>query len=251
MYYEVGKRNPNQGNPEAVISINKASNSGIYRVWESSWFIPISLIHDPYELHRFIWKAFPVSTDRPFLFAVKGARDRFLAVDVRSSEEPKTNVFMAAKKRHVYSIETGDRLRFEVIINPTWCDSQTRKRMPIYSHTGQINWIAARPNSGFKLISAQVMAQWDVSFYKKRTHGVIHKSWLVGKLEIVNPELFALVLTNGIGRGRSFGCGMLEIKKGDSQLRSSPADSRASARAASEYFNEQARRDLWNSGIGE
>lgn len=29
------------------------------------------------------------------------------------------------------------------------------------------------------------------------------------------------------------------------------ADSRASARAASEYFNEQVRRDLWNSGAGE
>lgn len=29
------------------------------------------------------------------------------------------------------------------------------------------------------------------------------------------------------------------------------ADSRASARVASECFNEQVRRDFWNSGIGE
>lgn len=108
------------------------------------------------------------------------------------------------------------RYRFKVIVNPTRRDSASGKLMPVKGREAVAAWFAERgPASwGFRVSSDHLQVdRLDVLQFKdKAQHAVtLAQAHVQGQLHVTDPEQFRNSFASGIGRGRSFGCGLLQI----------------------------------------
>lgn len=105
--------------------------------------------------------------------------------------------------------------RFTVCLNPTKRDSQTRKLTPIRGREAISAWFCQRASIwGFHVDPQQVQVdgvkvmQFDAGVQKNVT---LQQATLSGRLTVVEPNLFESSFMSGVGRGRAFGCGLLQI----------------------------------------
>ncbi|MBU2788182.1 type I-E CRISPR-associated protein Cas6/Cse3/CasE [Acidithiobacillus sp. VAN18-1] len=108
------------------------------------------------------------------------------------------------------------RYRFKVIVNPTRRDSVSGKLMPVKGRDAVATWFAERSLAswGFRISSDHLQVdRLDVlQFRGKAQHSVtLAQAHVQGHLQVTDPEQFRHSFTSGIGRGRSFGCGLLQI----------------------------------------
>ncbi|MDO5299713.1 MAG: type I-E CRISPR-associated protein Cas6/Cse3/CasE [Clostridia bacterium] len=121
-------------------------------------------------------------------------------------------------------IEAGGRWHFRLVANPTRCcveehDSEMR-RGTVRAHVTaqkQREWLMERAQKhGFSLKEGEyevTHSQWH--HFRKGTDGGRRVSLLAvayeGSLTVTDEALFRLALTEGIGRGKAYGMGMLTI----------------------------------------
>jgi CRISPR system Cascade subunit CasE len=189
-----------------------------------------------YEIHRTIMQAFPKDQDRKnaaVLFRLENKTSGTppsLTVLVQSKIKPdwqflqETNNYLAEASVQVKEfspiIKQSDVFRYVLCANPTLRKSDTKKLVPIVKESELMDWILSKGvQYGFKpeLASLMIQKQPPVVLYKKQD-GKIHKINLAmtdftGILKVQDPEKFYSGLTTGIGRGRSFGCGLLSIAR--------------------------------------
>lgn len=119
-------------------------------------------------------------------------------------------------------IKTGDKWRFRLTANPTKSISNQKngKRGKILAHRTidfQEKWLVEKSEkNGFSVTDNSfevVQSQWN-RFYKKGSKEISLLSVTYeGILEVTDTDLFKNVLTNGIGRGKAYGMGLLTIIK--------------------------------------
>ena len=119
------------------------------------------------------------------------------------------------------NIETGDIRRFRLTANPTVSVCEEKgTRGKVFAHITaehQKNWLIAKGRAnGFDLTDDSfdvVQCKWK-RFYKagSRTVSLLSVTY-EGILEISDAELFRKALTNGIGRGKAYGMGLMTIMK--------------------------------------
>jgi CRISPR system Cascade subunit CasE len=135
------------------------------------------------------------------------------------------------KELDFQTIETGDLLKFRLLANPVkqrTCDRQDETGQPLPKADGtgkpqqktlrrlitreedQIQWLSARLN-GAKLEECYVASPGKVKSNSKSS--IIRTVQFDGTLRVINPPDFLNVLMQGIGRGRSYGCGLLSIAR--------------------------------------
>lgn len=119
-------------------------------------------------------------------------------------------------------IKTGDKWRFRLTANPTKSisDRKNRKSGKVVAHITtdfQKKWLVEKSEkNGFYVTENSfdiVQSRW-VRFYKKGNNAIsLISVTYEGVLEVTDADLFKNALTNGIGRGKAYGMGLLTIMK--------------------------------------
>ncbi|GAB3079029.1 type I-E CRISPR-associated protein Cas6/Cse3/CasE [Corynebacterium aquatimens] len=152
-------------------------------------------------------------------------------------------------ERFLGSLRKGQRWRFELVANPTYSVYEEGKRGKVKAHVSvhhQVEWLYKKAeNAGFALPPRPslgdggadsskgdpagagtrwdgfdppvVLERWTDVFQRSAAGGRskapvrIAKARFAGTLEVVDSATLASTLTQGIGRGRAYGCGLLTL----------------------------------------
>lgn len=185
-------------------------------------------IKDVYSVHRLIYSLFDdvrsedqkqQSIPSNFCYADLGGntlRRQFLILSdrlPRSQEWLDSNV--SVKK--VEDRYLGAKVyRFKVIINPTTRDSASQALKPVKGRKAIADWFLKRAekNWGVKPDPETLMVdkvEVQVFTAKNNRQVTLAQAHLSGSFEVIDRDLFIKAFRAGIGRGRTFGCGLLQI----------------------------------------
>jgi CRISPR system Cascade subunit CasE len=138
---------------------------------------------------------------------------------------------MGTKELDFQMIEAGELLRFRLVANPVkqlTCARQDDAGQPILKTDGsgkpqkktlrrlitnereQIFWLA-QYLKGAQLEECYVSAPGKYNLKDKKS--IIYTVQFDGILEIISPPDFLKILSEGIGRGKSYGCGLLSVAR--------------------------------------
>jgi CRISPR system Cascade subunit CasE len=201
-----------------------------------------ALCDRPYAQHQALWALFdrPEGTEQPFLFRqMAGNADDVLRFLLVSDDPPGSGrgCWRIETKQYQPKLREGERLRFNVCLNPTRTEraahGRGKRQDYVMSRLHQLQvpealraaerrrivheelpqWLAERAVSrGFELESSLV-DRFDVLRFRKGEHMVtLSVAEFSGELRVVDPERLSSVLRRGLGHGQSFGLGLLLLK---------------------------------------
>ena len=108
-----------------------------------------------------------------------------------------------------------ERYRFEVTVNPTKREKASKRLVPIRGREAVAEWFMAKaPDAwGFSVDSSSLQVlKLTVREFDKQGHAVTQgQASLQGVLTVTERSRFITSFQQGIGRGRAFGCGLLQI----------------------------------------
>lgn len=186
-------------------------------------------ITDAYSLHRVVYSLFPdvrSETEKRshiqsgIVYADQGGDFYGRKVLIVSDRLPATQV--EGQYGEVISKPVPDSFlaypcyRFRVQVNPVRKDKQSGKRVAVKGRIAIAHWFLQRASScwGFEVepqtlqIDAIDVLQFNDKAGRRVTLGKAH---IQGLLTVTDPQQFHNSVKNGIGKGRAFGCGMLQI----------------------------------------
>ncbi|OQX04524.1 MAG: type I-E CRISPR-associated protein Cas6/Cse3/CasE [Thiothrix lacustris] len=186
-------------------------------------------LHNPYEIHRTLWLAFPDAAEqsRDFLFRVEQRASRQVQVLVQSQRQPAANVenarLLASKSLELNLLE-GSQLRFMLMANPvkTIADEQGRLdskgevkkcRVPLIKEEEQIAWLKRKLEGAALVNIVEIEKQLPLHFRKGSKPGKIQPYAFKGVLQVVDAQALQDLLQQGIGHAKAFGCGLLSLAR--------------------------------------
>ncbi len=108
-----------------------------------------------------------------------------------------------------------ERYRFVVTVNPTKREKASKRLVPIRGREAVAEWFMAKaPDAwGFSVDSSSLQVlKLTVREFDKQGHAVTQgQASLQGVLTVTDRSRFITSFQQGIGRGRAFGCGLLQI----------------------------------------
>jgi CRISPR system Cascade subunit CasE len=112
-------------------------------------------------------------------------------------------------------LERHQIFQFRLKANPSKRDKKTGKTVGFLKPEDQLNWLEKQGDrSGFKPHNVMVIPAPDIFGKKQGARPIQIKTVLYqGLLEVTDSILFLSALQQGIGRGKSYGCGLLSIAK--------------------------------------
>lgn len=111
-------------------------------------------------------------------------------------------------------LEARRVVEFRLKANPSKRDKQTGKIIGMFHQPDQMAWLERQASQhGFTILSANVVPTPNVFGVKPKGTAPIRIATVLyqGVLQITDPCLFVEAMQQGIGRGRSYGCGLLSI----------------------------------------
>ncbi len=199
---------------------------------------------DPYSVHQSMWALFPEdpNAQRDFLYRqLDDSARSFYVVSARRPQATSALPWQIRTKQYDPRVSSGQRLWFEVRVNPTVTRSDGsrqqrhdyvidyKKRLESTAeaelpspgrllHDAACEWLDKRCEShGFTFESHALRVQdRDYLKFKKGSASpevTIGTLDLAGLLTVQDPQRFRETLYNGIGRSRSFGCGLLLVRR--------------------------------------
>jgi CRISPR system Cascade subunit CasE len=190
-------------------------------------------ITDPYSLHRVIYSLFDdvrsvedksTSQASGILYADHGGeflnrelnRKILLLADRMPAEHIEGQYGQVRSRPIPERFLEHVHYRFKIVVNPTQRDRASGKIRPVKGREAISAWFAERaPQSwGFQVTHArlQVDRVEVLQFKDKQQHPVtLAQAHLQGQLQVTDRTQFQASFTKGIGRGRAFGCGLLQI----------------------------------------
>lgn len=186
-------------------------------------------ITDPYSLHRVVYSLFEdvrseqekqASSTSGILYAEQAGDYKSRKILLLSNRSPKEKV--DGKYGEVQSKAISDSFlhhsnyRFKVIVNPTKRDSASRKLVPIRGREAIHDWFAERAKTswGFEVLPDQLQVDSiNVLQFKDKSQRDITmaQASVQGTLQVTDQQQFINSFSQGIGRGRAFGCGLLQL----------------------------------------
>lgn len=204
----------------------------------------------PYADHQWLWRWFPAKagTQRGFLFRRHEAAGvpRFYVV---SEREPQTQhgAWMAQTRDYAPQLSTGERLQFELRVNPTvrhgrdgkskrhdvvmeakkklltergfayWSEWQGDDKPELQQliHGACNHWLARRGETmGFAVDADALVVESHLQHREKSNGELMFTSVdLAGQLTVTDPVPLLRALLSGIGRAKAFGCGLLLVRR--------------------------------------
>jgi len=208
------------------------------------------LLSMPYLQHQKIWELFqrPPGSEQPFLYRQSEADElpRFL---VLSDEPPKTHDprWQIQTKAFRPNLHIGQVLSFSARLNPTRSlrrpgEKRGKRQDLVMAALHEVAsekrgverqrlvncelplWLSTRgEQAGFAMVEDEdrlrcAVTRYEVLRFKTTASPEAHSVTLgcadfVGQLRVTDPDRFAQTLHQGIGHGRSFGLGLMLIKR--------------------------------------
>ncbi|MBU1656509.1 MAG: type I-E CRISPR-associated protein Cas6/Cse3/CasE [Gammaproteobacteria bacterium] len=185
----------------------------------------------PYEWHQLLWKLFdaPPGSPRPFLFRVEASAPGRAEVLMQSDQPPSegNGPVRVVGIRSFDPVFTPDqRLRFRLCANPIKSihDAQGRTngrgeakscRVPLIKEEEQLDWLARKLDGAARLDEALIQARQALHFRAPgKAAGKIVAVTFDGALTVRNGDRLRMLLREGIGPAKGFGCGLLSLARG-------------------------------------
>lgn len=186
-------------------------------------------ITDAYSLHRVVYSLYDdirntgqkqASAASGILYADQGGDVRGRKILMLANREPMDAVDgqhgEVLSKPIPNDFLSHEQYRFKVIVNPTRRDSASRKLMAVRGREDVARWFAERTMASWGFEVASEHLQVDkinvLQFKDKEQHQVtIGQAHIQGGLRVKDKEQFTRSFTQGIGRARAYGCGLLQI----------------------------------------
>ncbi|MFB8830505.1 type I-E CRISPR-associated protein Cas6/Cse3/CasE [Azotobacter sp. CWF10] len=186
-------------------------------------------ITDPYSLHRVVYSLYAdvrndaeksASQASGILYADQGGDFRGRRILLLANREPAA--CLDGEYGEVRSKPIPDdfldheHYRFKVQVNPTRRDSASGKLLPVKGREAIGQWFCERSESswGFRVDAERLQVERIevLRFADKRRNPVtIAQAHVQGQLVVTDRNRFRLAFSQGIGRARAFGCGLLQI----------------------------------------
>ncbi|MCL2029387.1 MAG: type I-E CRISPR-associated protein Cas6/Cse3/CasE [Deltaproteobacteria bacterium] len=182
-------------------------------------------IKDAYGIHRVVYDLFdPLrgntadggrSASSGILYADRGLKKGWREILIVSDRSPRPAVGVRLETREIPEKLLGfPSYRFEITINPVKRDRASGKLVPLRTREAVIEWFAAKaPGWGFEPAAGhlEVESMNVAQFENKGQRVTLGQATLTGLLQVRDAARFAQSFTHGIGRGKAFGCGLLQI----------------------------------------
>lgn len=188
--------------------------------------IKILNIKDAYAIHKVVYGLFEdvrsiaekqASVPSGIAYADKGGDFSSRQILILSNRLPyQTPQFGSVQTKAINSdYLRHERYAFEIVINPCRRDSKTHKLIPICGRKAIEEWFQSRAQESWGFdVKAECLQTERISSQSFEKHGkvITHSSAVLkGELSVVNRVLFTQSFTKGLGRGRAFGFGLLQI----------------------------------------
>lgn len=181
-------------------------------------------ITDDYSIHRVVYSLFPKEAGPSrILYADRGVRSAFHTILILSGNEPVKSP-ETPQNIETKAVEPGflnhSRYAFEILLNPVRQETRTRKCVPIRGNILQYEWFLEKAAAnGFTLTpddkSRLVIRQMETQTFRQKDQSerkvLHHRVRFSGTLTVTDHELFRKAFEQGIGRGKAFGFGMLQL----------------------------------------
>lgn len=204
--------------------------------------IPWITVQNPYEIHRCLWRLFPDETResrrsfqeerRGFLFRMEdyqtGRPARFL-VQSRNRPTPISSIQTLGCREFHPQPQVTQRLAFLLTANPIKTiadvenDKKPRKhsnkngqfkcRVPLVHEEQQRDWLIRQLVSAADVETVAVLPHSPLYFRKGQQGGKVTTATFEGVLQVKAPDILIRMLENGIGPAKSFGCGLLLVRR--------------------------------------
>jgi CRISPR system Cascade subunit CasE len=112
--------------------------------------------------------------------------------------------------------DAGRVMQFRLKANPTKRNSQTKKLIGMFHQADQLTWLERKANQhGFILHGVDVIPTPNAFGIKARGQAPIRLVTVLyqGVLQVTDSDLLIAAIQEGIGRGRSYGCGLLSVAR--------------------------------------
>jgi CRISPR system Cascade subunit CasE len=124
----------------------------------------------------------------------------------------------AVKQIELEAVQFGVRriLQFRLRANPSKRDNQTKKTIGLFHQADQLAWLERQAERcGFTLHGVDVIPSSNVFGIKGNGSSPIRITTALyqGILEVREPSQFLTAVQHGIGRGKSYGCGLLSVAR--------------------------------------
>lgn len=174
-------------------------------------------LEDPYAVHRFIYSLFP-GNKRDFLYYESTAKEYSRVFLILSRMQPIVPEYGELQiKRVPEDFLNGNVYGFQVKLNPSRRSGETRKIVPIKNREEILAWfLEKQENFGFS-VEEETLEVFDIGVQSMvvgdrgtLTHS---QATVKGVLHVTDREAFYQSFENGIGRGKAFGFGLLQLVK--------------------------------------
>ncbi|MFP7754091.1 type I-E CRISPR-associated protein Cas6/Cse3/CasE [Thermodesulfobacteriota bacterium B35] len=186
-------------------------------------------ITDPYSLHRVVYSLFTdVRSDEDkkqgqssgILYADQGGDFKERHVLLLSARLPVSRVegrYGRVETREIPGdFLNGDLYRFKTVVNPCYRENASRKLVPVKGRQQIASWFRDRAMTSWGFEVSRKTLQVDtievLRFTGKNSQRItLARATLQGVLQVRDRALFINSFCRGIGRGKAFGCGLLQI----------------------------------------
>lgn len=177
--------------------------------------IQILKIKDPYSMHKFVYSLFP-GNQRKFLYYNQGGDLRYKRVLLVSQEQPLVPEIGMIESKFIHQdFLEQHRYAFQVLLNPVEQQCGSRSKKPVIGRDALRDWFGKRQESwGFTSNPEDLeIFNIGVQIINKHKRDITHNmAEFRGVLEVLDRERFKNSFINGIGRGKAFGFGLLQIR---------------------------------------
>jgi len=175
---------------------------------------------DPQYWHKMVFDFFPnPDANRDFLFRVDNSSETNTALWMFSNREPikpKWCSDIKCKNIDAKAANVGDSFLFDIVIHPA--ESKTGKGVVTIPFENIPEWFYKKCKSnGFSISDVAIGDPVIHNVVRPQNKGgrhLIQEVMICGQLIVDDKELFEKAYTQGIGRSRSFGFGMLMLRRG-------------------------------------
>lgn len=183
-------------------------------------------VKDAYSLHKVVYGLFEdvrseaekaAGKSSGILYADKGGDFHTRQILLLSNRKPhQTPQFGQVKTNPILSsFVNHDEYAFEITINPVKRDNASGKIIAVRGREEIQKWFMHRASDayGFKVNPSSIQTeQISVQMFEKSGQTVTHGSATIkGQLIVTDRALFVKSFKQGLGRGKSFGFGLLQI----------------------------------------
>lgn len=169
---------------------------------------------DVYTIHKFVYSLFPKELNAKFSFNKELIKNGKQYIIIQSDKRPIIPSFIDADqiKSYVYDDDFFENKEFNFVI-----DINSSKRLASngkYSPVKPdeiIDWITLKfEKNNLHISFVNLISQSREVFYAKNNNKVtIYHSKLIGRVKTSDKESIKNAMINGIGRGKTYGYGML------------------------------------------